>query len=56
MNLLGGQRRRAGVQYLDALDHLRKAERLTNRARDPLEWAPVPFAIGWILYSGGRDT
>jgi len=56
MNLLGGQRRRAGVQYVDALDHLRKAERLTNRARDPLEWAPVPFAIDWILYSGGRDT
>jgi tetratricopeptide (TPR) repeat protein len=42
------------VQYGDALEHLRKAEQLTDRARDPLEWARVQFAIGWVLYDQGQ--
>jgi tetratricopeptide (TPR) repeat protein len=42
------------VQYGDALEHLRKAEQLTDRARDPLEWARVHFAIGWVLYDQGQ--
>jgi tetratricopeptide (TPR) repeat protein len=42
------------VQYADALEHLRKAEQLTDRTRDPLEWAGVQFAIGWVLYDQGH--
>lgn len=42
------------IQYGDALQHLRKAEKLTDRARDPLEWARVQFAIGWVLHDQGQ--
>jgi len=42
------------IQYADALDHLRKAERLTDRDRDPLEWARVQFGIGWVLFDQGQ--
>jgi tetratricopeptide (TPR) repeat protein len=42
------------IQYPDALSHLRKAEGLTDRTRDPLEWARVQFAIGWVLYDQGH--
>jgi tetratricopeptide (TPR) repeat protein len=42
------------VQYADALAHLRKAEQLTDRARDPLEWARVQFAIAWVLFDQGQ--
>jgi tetratricopeptide (TPR) repeat protein len=42
------------VQYVDALEHLRKAEQLTDRARDSLEWARMQFAIGWVLFNQGQ--
>jgi tetratricopeptide (TPR) repeat protein len=42
------------IQYADALTHLRKAEQLTDRARDPLEWARVQFAICWVLHENGQ--
>ena len=42
------------VQYGDALEHLRKAEQLADRARDPLEWARVQFAIAWVLHDQGQ--
>jgi tetratricopeptide (TPR) repeat protein len=42
------------VQYADALAYLRKAEQLSDRARDPLEWARVQFAIGWVLFNQGQ--
>jgi tetratricopeptide (TPR) repeat protein/class 3 adenylate cyclase len=42
------------VQYADALEHLRKAEQLTSRARDPLEWARVQFAICLVLHDQGQ--
>jgi tetratricopeptide (TPR) repeat protein len=42
------------IQYGDALEHLRKAERLTDRARDPLEWARLQFAVAWVLYDQGQ--
>jgi tetratricopeptide (TPR) repeat protein len=42
------------IQYADALEHLRKAEQLTDRARGPLEWARVQFAIGWVLNDQGQ--
>jgi tetratricopeptide (TPR) repeat protein len=51
---LAGSSAEKRVQYADALEHLRKAEQLTDRARDPLEWARVQFAIGWVLYDQGQ--
>jgi tetratricopeptide (TPR) repeat protein/class 3 adenylate cyclase len=42
------------IQYADAVEHLRKAEQLTDRARDPLEWARVQFAICWVLFNLGQ--
>jgi tetratricopeptide (TPR) repeat protein/class 3 adenylate cyclase len=51
---LAGSSAEKRVQYADALEHLRKAEQLTDRARDPLEWARVQFAIGWVLFDQGQ--
>ncbi len=42
------------VEYADALTRLRDAEKLTDRARDPLEWARVQFAIAFVLYDQGQ--
>jgi tetratricopeptide (TPR) repeat protein len=42
------------VEYADALRHLREAEKLTDRQRNPLEWAEVQFDIGHILYQQGN--
>jgi tetratricopeptide (TPR) repeat protein len=42
------------VQYADALTHLRKAEQLTDRGRDSLEWARLQFAIAWVLFDQGQ--
>jgi len=42
------------IQYADALDRLREAEKLTDRARDPLDWAHVQFEIAYALYVGGN--
>jgi tetratricopeptide (TPR) repeat protein len=42
------------VEYADALKRLRDAEKLTNRARDPVVWARVQFAIGRILDDQGQ--
>ena len=42
------------IEYAEALTRLRDAEKLTNRARDPLEWARVQFAIAFVLYDQGQ--
>jgi tetratricopeptide (TPR) repeat protein len=42
------------VQYADALVHLRDAEKLTDRARDALEWARVQFVITYVLFDQGH--
>jgi tetratricopeptide repeat protein/uncharacterized protein DUF4062 len=42
------------IEYADALNRLREAEKLTDRARDPLEWARVQFAISRILDDQGQ--
>jgi tetratricopeptide (TPR) repeat protein len=42
------------IEYADALKHLREAEKLTDRAVNPVEWANVQFAISRILYDQGR--
>jgi tetratricopeptide (TPR) repeat protein len=42
------------IEYAEALARLRDAEKLTDRARDPLEWARVQFAIAFVLYDQGQ--
>jgi hypothetical protein len=42
------------IEYEDALNRLRGAEKLTDRNRDPLEWARVQFAIAWVFYDQAR--
>jgi tetratricopeptide (TPR) repeat protein len=42
------------VEYADALRHLREAEKLTDRQRNPAEWADVQFSIGRMLYEQGN--
>jgi tetratricopeptide (TPR) repeat protein len=42
------------VDYAEALERLRDAEKLTDRSRDGLEWARVQFAIGWVLCDQGQ--
>jgi tetratricopeptide (TPR) repeat protein len=42
------------IEYADALIHFQDAEKLTDRARDPLEWARVQFGIGMVLYDRGQ--
>ena len=42
------------IEYAEALTRLRDAEKLTDRTRNPLEWARVQFAIGVVLYDQGQ--
>ena len=42
------------IEYADALKRFRDAEALTDRTRDPLEWARLQFAIAWILDDQGQ--
>jgi tetratricopeptide (TPR) repeat protein len=42
------------IEYAEALTRLRDAEKLTDRSRDPLEWARVQFAIAFVLYDKGQ--
>jgi tetratricopeptide (TPR) repeat protein len=42
------------IEYGDGLKRLRDAERLTDRTRDPLEWARVQFAIACLLHDQGK--
>ena len=42
------------VEYAEALERLRSAEKLTDRTRDPVEWARVQFAIAYILDDEGQ--
>jgi serine/threonine protein kinase len=51
---LAGWSAEKSIEYADALKRLREAERLTDRNRDPLEWARVQFAIAVILYDQGQ--
>jgi len=44
----------ASLDYAQAMNWLREAEKLTDRARDPVEWADVQFAISLILYDQGK--
>ena len=42
------------VEYADALRHLREAEKLADRRRDPSEWAEIQRALGHVLYLQGN--
>jgi len=42
------------IEYAEALARMRDAEKLTDRTRNPLEWARVQYAIAFILYDQGR--
>ena len=42
------------IDYAEALLRLRSAEKLTDRGRDPLDWARVQFAIADVLYYQGK--
>jgi tetratricopeptide (TPR) repeat protein len=42
------------IEYADALARMRGAEKLTDRSRDPLEWARVQLAIAVVLYDQGQ--
>jgi tetratricopeptide (TPR) repeat protein len=42
------------IEYADALNRLREAEKLTDRARDAVEWSRVQFAIASILDDQGE--
>jgi tetratricopeptide (TPR) repeat protein len=42
------------VEYADALKRLREAEKLTDRARDGVEWAGVQFDIARVYYYQGQ--
>jgi len=42
------------IGYADAMTHLREAERLTDRARNPEEWAEIQSAIAHVLDHQGH--
>ena len=42
------------VEYADELKRLRAAETLTDRSRDPLEWAGVQYQIAYALFNQGE--
>jgi tetratricopeptide (TPR) repeat protein len=42
------------IEYAEALTRLRDAEKLTDRTRNPLEWARVQSAIAFVLYDQGQ--
>jgi tetratricopeptide (TPR) repeat protein len=42
------------VQYAAAIGYLHKAEKLTDRTRDPLEWARVEFVLASFLEDDGQ--
>ena len=42
------------IDYAEALLRLHSAEKLTDRSRDPVEWARVQFAIAVVLNDQGK--
>jgi tetratricopeptide (TPR) repeat protein len=51
---LAGWSAQKRIQYAAALGYARKAEKLTDRTRDPLEWARVQFALAYFLDDEGQ--
>jgi tetratricopeptide (TPR) repeat protein len=52
--VLAGLAADSRVEYADELKRFRAAEALTDRKRDPLEWADVQFQIGYALFNQGQ--
>jgi tetratricopeptide (TPR) repeat protein len=52
--VLAGQSAQKRIQYNDALAHFREAEKLTDRDRNPKEWAEVQQAIGDLSLDQGK--
>src|SRR5262249_47315342 len=42
-------------EYVRAREHLAEAEKLTDRQRDPREWADIRYAIAWVLLDEEKD-
>lgn len=51
---LAGQSAQKRIQYADAMKHFREAEKLTDRNRDPEEWARLQDSIGNLLNDQGQ--
>ncbi len=51
---LAGQSAEARIKHSEALQHFRAAERLTDRAHDPLEWAGQQWNIAVVLDEQGQ--
>jgi len=52
--VLAGQSAQKRIQYADAMQHLREAEKLTDRERNPGDWAEVQYAIAGLLLDQGH--
>ena len=53
---LAGQSAQKRIQYADALQHFREAEKLTDSHRNPEEWARVQHAIADLLIDQGQAS
>jgi len=53
--LLAGRSANEGIKYTDALRHFQEAEKLTDRQRDPIEWASVQWSIAKVLDDEGKS-
>jgi tetratricopeptide (TPR) repeat protein len=51
---LAGQSAQKRIQYAEALEHFREAEKLTDRERTPEDWAEVQYAIADLLIDQGH--
>jgi tetratricopeptide (TPR) repeat protein len=51
---LAGQSAQKLIKFNEAMLHLRDAEKLTDRERDPQEWAEVQAAIADLLFDQGQ--
>ena len=52
--LFAGQSAQKLIQYDKAMEHFREAEKLTDRARNPEDWATVQYSIGDVLGNRGQ--
>jgi tetratricopeptide (TPR) repeat protein len=51
---LAGQSAQKRIQYAEAMEHFREAEKLTDRDRNPEDWGQAQFAIANLLIDQGQ--
>jgi tetratricopeptide (TPR) repeat protein len=51
---LAGQSAQKRIQYAEAMEHFREAEKLTDRDRNPEDWGEVQFSIANLLIDQGQ--